>query len=95
MRHGEVLAVSAREEPVAGEGGRGEEVCALGAGVDAEGAGGFVCVRGGGLELGVFGAGPGVVARPEGEADEGGYVEVAVVGVELRFQGGDIGGGVA
>ena len=87
MRRREVPAVLAGEEHGAGQGRGGEEVRARGGGADAERAGVFVGVGGCGGVVGWArrGVGPGVVALPEGEADEGGDVEGGVVDVELRF----------
>ena len=91
----QVPAVFAREQPVAPERGRGEEVAAFGVAAHAERARGVVLGVVGGPALVAVGAGPAVAAHPEGETDERGYIEAGVVDVELGFQGGDLRGAEA
>ena len=86
MLRPEILAVPARDESVALERGRREEVAGFGSRVHAELARDFVLGVAGGLELVQVGARPGMLAHPEGEADQRGYVEAGVIDVELRFE---------
>lgn len=90
----QVPPVFTAEQPIASHRARRPEV--RGVGVPVQGKWPRVWVLdqafARGLALVAVRAGPGVRARPEGEAGEGRYVEGGVVGVELGFERGDGGG---
>lgn len=86
MLRPQIFPVPACDESVALERGRGEEVARFGIRVHAELARDFVFNVAGGLELVPVRARPGMLAHPEGEADQRGYVEARVIDVELRFE---------